>query len=83
MPKCFHKTLKCGCVIRTVTCGVKKTDNSKMYLLCGHSHFVICDKCKKIEEEEDEDILYDMWMNDNMTDDFEYGEWKEMYKEVK
>jgi hypothetical protein len=78
MPKCFYKTLKCGCVIKTIVCGVKKIDNKKMYLIGGHSHLTICDMCKKIEEEKDEDILHDMWMTDNETDDFEYNEWKEV-----
>ena len=27
-------------------------------------------------EDEDVDTLYDMWINDNMTNDFGYAEWK-------
>lgn len=80
MPKRFFKTLECGCIIVTITCGISqntdKTDNTIMYLLGGQMHHIICDKCKQIEEESDEDILYDMWQSDNITNDFEYAGWK-------
>lgn len=46
-----------------------------MYLLGGHNHLIICDNCKKIEDL-NEDTLHDMWMNDNMTNDFGYAQWK-------
>ena len=61
MPKRFFKTLNCGCVVVSITCGIQEnTENNIMYLLGGHMHHIICDKCKQIEEEGDEDILYDM-----------------------
>ena len=44
-------------------------------MLGGHDHLIICDICKK-KENNDEDTLYDMWINDNMTNDFRYAEWK-------
>ena len=75
MPILFHKTLKCGCIIETLYCGYKTESNGKqMYMLGGHKHFVICNICKK--KEEIDDTLYDMWKEDNITDDFEFGEWK-------
>lgn len=52
--------------------GIKVTDNGNMYLLGGHNHYTICDKYKQ-----DEDTLYDMWMNDNLTNELEYAGWKE------
>ena len=45
-------------------------------MLGGHNHLFICDICKKIEDN-NEDTLYDMWMNDNMTNDFRYTGWKQ------
>ena len=41
-----------------------------MYFLGGHKHFTICEKCK---QENGNDTLYDMWMNDNLTNDLEYA----------
>jgi len=80
MPKRLFKTLDCGCIIVAITCGIlqntDKTDNTIMYLIGGHMHHKICDKCKQIEEECDEDILYDMWRSDNITNDFGYAGWK-------
>ena len=61
-----------GCIIKTISGGSKITDKGKMYLLCGHNYFNICDKCKY-----DEDTLYNMWKNDNLTNDLEYAGWKE------
>jgi len=71
----FIKTKDCGCVIIAIVCDVKKNSDSKMYILGGHNHLSICDICKKMEDE-DVDTLYDMWINDNMTNDFGYAEWK-------
>lgn len=74
MSKKFFKTKDCSCVVVTIACGIKKTEKGPMYLIGGHKYFTICKKCKELEESED--TLYDMWMNDNITDDFEYGGWK-------
>jgi len=75
MPRKYIKTKDCGCVIITIACGVKNNSDCKMYLLGGHEHLIICDICKKMVTDDD-DLLYDMWINDNMTNDFEYAEWK-------
>jgi hypothetical protein len=76
MPRQYIKTKDCGCVIKTISCGVKNTSNSKMYMLGGHNHLIICDICKQ-KEDLNEDTLHDMWMNDNMTNDFMYMGWKQ------
>jgi hypothetical protein len=73
MPKRFFKNLNCGCVVVTITCGIQ--ENTKMYLLGGHMHHIICNKCQQIEES-GEDILYDMWESDNLTNDLGYAGWK-------
>jgi hypothetical protein len=75
MPKHFLKTLECGCIVKTTSCGVHIINKQKMYLIGGHRHIKICEKCQ--EENEEGDILHDMWMYDNKTDDFEYAGWKE------
>jgi hypothetical protein len=54
-------------------------DNVKMYLIGGHKHFNICVNCKQ-DEDNDNDTLYDMWMNDNITNELEYAGWKENKK---
>lgn len=72
MPKQFHKIKECGCIVKAISCGIKITDNGNMYLLGGHNHFTICEKCK-----ETSDDMYDMWMNDNLTNEFGYAGWKE------
>jgi hypothetical protein len=71
MPKVFIKTKECGCVVEAIICGQK----NGMYMLGGHSHMVCCATCLRLEERT-EDTLYDMWQNDNMTDNFEYANWK-------
>lgn len=75
MTRQYIKTKDCGCVVKAIMCGVKDYPNCKMYMLGGHNHLIICDICKK-QENNDEDTLYDMWINDNMTNDFRYAEWK-------
>jgi hypothetical protein len=77
MPKHFLKTLECGCIVKTSSVGVHRVNETKMYLylIGGHKHIKICEKCQK--ENEEDDILHDMWMYDNKTDDFEYAGWKE------
>jgi hypothetical protein len=76
MPKKFLKIKECGCVIVTITCGITNTEKGKMYLIGGHQHFSICDKCK-LDEANGDDTLYDMWMSDNITDDLKYAGWEE------
>ena len=75
MVRQYIKTKVCGCVIKAISVGVKNTTDGKMYMLGGHNHLIICDICKKLEDS-DEDTLYDMWMNDNITNNFEYAGWK-------
>ena len=36
--------------------------------------------CNPPYEENNEDTLYDMWINDNITDDFKYASWEEVCK---
>jgi hypothetical protein len=82
MPKIFHKIIECGCIVKATSCGIKHTDNGKMYLLCGHNYYSICNKCKSKDEtnnDNNNDKLYDMWMNDNYTNDFQYAEWYLFY----
>ena len=74
--KTLIKKKDCGCIVRSILCGIKNTLYSKIYLIGGHTHFTICDKCKQ-DEENDDDTLHDMWINDNVTDEFGYAGWKE------
>ena len=76
MPTQYIKTKDCGCVIKAITCGIKNTSHGKMYMLGGHNHLIVCDICKKMEDL-NEDTLYDMWTDDNITNDFMYAEWKQ------
>ncbi len=80
MAKQFLKTLHCGCVIVTITCGIKTNDKSITYLIGGHKHFNLCSKCEQ-EEKNGNDTLYDMWITDNVTDDYDYAGWKEIIQE--
>lgn len=75
MTKRFFKAKECSCIVFAIVCEIINTENSKMYLIGGHNHFIICNKCKELEEI-NEDTLYDMWRNDNITDDFGYAGWK-------
>lgn len=75
MSRKYIKTRECGCVVRAVVCGYEHIDGRVMYLLGGHSHNVICNECKKKEDEEDEDTLYDMWTLDSITDGLELDGW--------
>lgn len=78
MPIFYIKTINCGCIVRTMVCGVKNTPNGKMYSLGCHEFLSVCNDCSKFEE--NEDLLYDMWMNDKFTNDIGYGEWKKWGK---
>ena len=49
-----------------------------MFLIGGHNHVIICEKCKP-DEENGDDTLYDMWTNDNITDRFGFNEWMELF----
>lgn len=79
MPKRFFKKKECGCIIVAITCGITYIDKLKMWLIGGHSHFTICDKCKQYEENE-VDTLYDTWINDNITNDSKYAGWEDTSK---
>jgi hypothetical protein len=76
MLKKFIKTKSCGCVVKATSFGIKNTPDGKMYMLGGHEHLTMCDICIKMEDLND-DTLYDMWMNDDITNDFMYAEWKQ------
>lgn len=76
MPRLFIKTRDCGCIVEAMLCGIETTDRGKMYLIGSHNQITICDKCKQ-DEENEIDTLYDMWMSDNITDDFGLLGWRE------
>jgi len=76
MPRQYIKTKICGCIIKTISVGDKTTPYGKMILLGGHNHLTICDMCKQ-NEECGEDTLHDMWLNDNVTNNFRYAGWKQ------
>ena len=71
MPRHYIKTKDCGCIIKAIVCDVKNNSDGKMYMLGGREHLIICDICKKMEE--NDDILYDMWINDNKSNDLCYS----------
>ena len=81
MPKQFIKVMKCGCVIKTSTCGVKSSDTIRMYLLCGHKYITLCETCGQDETMANQ-VLDDMGYDDNMTDGLGYAEWVELEKKV-
>lgn len=72
----FIKNKDCGCIVKAIICSIKNTPDGEMYLLGGHNHLIMCDNCKKIEEN-DQDTLRNMWLNDNITNNFEYAGWKQ------
>jgi hypothetical protein len=76
MTKHFMKTKSCGCVVYTSVVGIKRINDKIYYMLGGHDHIKICEKCNE-QEVNDIDTLHDMWMNDNMTDGTENDKWKE------
>lgn len=76
MPIKFLKIKDCGCVVKAILCSITQTDKGTIYSLGSHEHFTECNKCKK-EEDNEIDKLHDMWINDNITDDFGYSMWKE------
>ena len=82
MPIIFHKTLKCGCIIKAECTSnhVYCNNETTIYYLKNHEFHLICDECKKENEknnvEMDDDILYHMWMNDNITSNAGYRDGK-------
>ena len=72
----FFNIKECSCIVFAYVFETKHIEKGKMYFLGAHDHLTICNKCKELEEINDEDTLYDMWYNDNVTDDFEYSGWK-------
>jgi hypothetical protein len=77
MPKHFMKTIACGCVIRVLSVGTKLEDNKVLYLIGGHDHIKICEKCRE-DESDGIDTLWDMWKNDCYTDGTENDGWKKL-----
>ena len=67
MPKHFMKTNNCGCVVKATSVGIKKENNTVLYLIGGHTHINMCETCKQ-DEINEIDTLYNMWKNDNITD---------------
>ncbi len=53
MPKHFMKTQSCGCIVTATSVGCKKENNKVLYLIGGHTHIKICEKCTQNE------IIYD------------------------
>jgi len=79
MPLKFLKIKECSCIVFAIVFEIKDTEKGRMYFLGAHDYYSICNKCKELEEMNDEDTLDDMWCNDYITDDFEYAGWK-IYK---
>ena len=46
MAKLFMKTKSCGCVVKVTSVGIKKENDKDLYLIGGHRHIKICEKCK-------------------------------------
>ena len=82
MAKLFMKTKSCGCVVTATTVGIKKENNTLLYLIGGHKHINMCEMCKQ-DEENEIDTLYDMWKNDNITDGIGNDGWEEYSYHVK
>lgn len=76
MPKYFSKTKSCGCVVSAISCGSRIVDNKILYMIGGHTHIKICQSCSE-HEENGVDTLYDMWMNNNITDGSGNDGWME------
>lgn len=72
----FVKTKECSYIVVTTIFESKHIKKGKMYFLGAHDHLTICNKYKELEEINDEDTLYDIWYNDNITNDFEYSSLK-------
>ena len=75
MPKHFMKTKSCGCVVKATSVGIKKENNTVLYLIGGHNHIKICEKCNQYKNN-GIDILYDMW-DDDITDGSGNDRWIE------
>ena len=75
MGKHFMKRKSCGCVVKAISVGIKMVDKKVLYI---HDHIEICEKCNEDEVNEN-DTLYDMWKNDNITDGSGNDGWEEFY----
>ena len=75
MPKHFMKTKSCGCVVKTTSVGIKKENNKVFYLIGGHKHIKVCEKCVK-DEKNGIDTLYTI-CDDDITDGSENDGWIE------
>ena len=76
MPKHYMKTKSCGCIVKAVSVGIKREDRKVLYLIGGHNHLKICEKCNE-QEENGIDTLHDMWINDCITDGSGNDGWEE------
>ena len=76
MPKYFIKIKSCGCIIGTFCDIFDEKNNEVHYYIGGHIHLNICKKCNQ-DEENGIDTLYDMYINDNITDGTGNDGWKE------
>ena len=74
MAKQYIKTKLCGCVIKAISVSVIHNPDGKMYILGGHDHLIICDSCKKMEDN-NKDTLHYTWLSENITNDFGYNGW--------
>ncbi len=74
MPTPYCKKKICGCIVLALATRPFPSDGT-MYMLGGHIHLKMCDNCK-ILEDNGEDTLYDMWMDDNITNEFGYAGWE-------
>lgn len=75
MPKHFMKTKSCGCVVKATSVGIKKENNTVLYLIGGHKHINMCETCKQ-DEINGVDILYDI-CDDDITDGSGNDRWIE------
>lgn len=79
MPKYFSKTLSCGCVVQSIVTGIKSVDTKVLYMMGGHDHIKMCKICNEYKVN-GIDTLFDLWLNDNITDGSGNDGWiKESY----
>lgn len=76
----FKKKLECSCIIIAITCKIERNKNDIIYHLGGHNHYKICEKCKEKQENQEDNLLYDIWQHDNITNEFGYNDWIEISK---
>lgn len=83
MPKTFFKEMDCGCIVEAMVCGIEPGEGDgergQRFVLGSHQHVKICEKCKALEEEQEQDTLHDMWKTDNTVEkvDLDGSGWKQ------